>query len=206
MPRTSAPSSASSCARARRPSTRSTPWARSSTSMPRARRARWPLPLLLRGRRQARPRERVRQRRRPLLRRGEPRDGRARPAGRGFRAQRAAESQPRGESTLSLSLPRAGAAQVDLFGVDGRHLRRLLAGPQAAGELRLAWDGRDGEGRALPSGVYFARATAGGRAATLRLVLMRRAGLTNGCGASTGFRGQVTPQPDPLILEAFSRM
>jgi hypothetical protein len=92
--------------------------------------------------------------------------------GAGF-ALSAQPNPSRGESTLSLSLPRAGAAQVDLFGVDGRHLRRLLAGPQAAGELRLAWDGRDSEGRALPSGVYLARATASGRAATLRLVLMR---------------------------------
>lgn len=86
----------------------------------------------------------------------------------------AAQPNPsRGESTLSLSLPRAGAAQVDLFSIDGRHLRRLWAGNAAGETQRVNWDGRDGEGRTLPSGVYLARASAAGESATLRLVLMR---------------------------------
>jgi len=79
----------------------------------------------------------------------------------------------RGESTLSLSLPRRGAAQIDLYSIDGRHLRRLWAGDAAGETQRVSWDGRDGEGRALPSGIYLARATAAGESATLRLVLMR---------------------------------
>jgi len=92
--------------------------------------------------------------------------------GAGF-ALSAQPNPSRGESTLSLSLPRVGAAQVDLFSIDGRHRRRLWAGIAAGDTQRVTWDGRDGEGYALPSGVYLARATAGGRVATLRLVLMR---------------------------------
>jgi len=79
----------------------------------------------------------------------------------------------RTESTLRLSLPQAASAAVDIYGVDGRRLRQLWAGPRAAGELSLVWDGRDDAGRELPSGVYLARAMADGQAGTLRLVLLR---------------------------------
>ncbi len=79
----------------------------------------------------------------------------------------------RATSTLRLSLPRAEGLRVDIHGVDGRHLRRLWAGPSSAGELSLVWDGRDEAGRDLASGVYLARAEAAELATTLRLVLLR---------------------------------
>ena len=52
-------------------------------------------------------------------------------------------------------------------------MRRLHAGPLAAGEQTLRWDGRSDSGRELPSGVYFARLESGGRVESRRLTLLR---------------------------------
>jgi len=73
---------------------------------------------------------------------------------------------------FSLELPAAGRVVLEIFDVRGRRLRRLeadlpLESPQ------LAWDGRDAGGRAVPSGVYLARAAAGGEAAGRKFVLLR---------------------------------
>ena len=78
---------------------------------------------------------------------------------------------------LTLSLP-AGAAtapvQLSIHDVQGRQLALLFSGRLAGGErLSLDWDGRDGEGRRLPSGVYFARARLGARSESRKLVLLK---------------------------------
>ncbi|MBN2170596.1 MAG: hypothetical protein JW819_04645 [Candidatus Krumholzibacteriota bacterium] len=73
---------------------------------------------------------------------------------------------------FSLALPAAGRVILDIFDVRGRRLRRLEAVlPVEAPEL--SWDGRDTAGRRMPSGVYLARAAAGGETAGRRFVLLR---------------------------------
>ncbi len=78
---------------------------------------------------------------------------------------------------LAFSLPGAGDLRVEVFDLGGRRVARIAAGPQAAGEQRLRWDGKDDAGRALPSGVYLARIEFTGAAAsatgTSKLVLIR---------------------------------
>jgi flagellar hook assembly protein FlgD len=49
----------------------------------------------------------------------------------------------------------------------------LVKGMQEAGEHALQWDGRDGQGRALASGVYLCRLRARGQMETRRLLLLR---------------------------------
>ena len=53
----------------------------------------------------------------------------------------------------------AGAGDVDLtiYNVLGQPVRQVWNGPLAAGEHRLAWDGRDGQGQPVASGVYMVR-------------------------------------------------
>jgi hypothetical protein len=72
---------------------------------------------------------------------------------------------------LALTLAEAGAADVSLHDVRGRRVRRLHAGPLAAGAHAFAWDGRDESGRAVAPGIYFARAATGTVQATRKLVL-----------------------------------
>ena len=46
---------------------------------------------------------------------------------------------------------------IDVYDISGRLVARLHEGNCPAGEAVFGWDGRDSEGRTVPSGVYFAR-------------------------------------------------
>ncbi len=71
---------------------------------------------------------------------------------------------------LSLELPRAGAATVEVLDVTGRIVSRLADGPFAAGTHLLRWDGSDARGDRAPAGVYFVRASGPGLSLTRRIV------------------------------------
>ncbi len=60
-------------------------------------------------------------------------------------------------TTIVFELARAGRATLAIFDVSGRRLRVLLDGRQEAGRREVFWDGRNDGGRAMASGVYFAR-------------------------------------------------
>ena len=64
-------------------------------------------------------------------------------------------------------------AVVDVYDLRGRAVRRLFAGPLAPGPQSLAWNGRDDDGRGLPSGVYFARVLAQDEVATVKMTLSK---------------------------------
>ena len=61
-------------------------------------------------------------------------------------------------TTIPVSVA-TGAGDVDLtiYNVLGQPVRQVWNGPLAAGEHRLAWDGRDAEGQAVAAGVYVVR-------------------------------------------------
>lgn len=66
------------------------------------------------------------------------------------------------------------SVRLDIFDVRGRLVLGVERAHAAAGRYEVRWDGRDSHGREQPSGVYFARLSAGGRiAGTLRLVLLK---------------------------------
>ncbi|MBN2169929.1 MAG: hypothetical protein JW819_01255 [Candidatus Krumholzibacteriota bacterium] len=73
---------------------------------------------------------------------------------------------------IPFRLAAAGAVDLAVYDVRGRHLRTLVAATLPAGEHAAAWDGRDEAGRALPAGVYLYRLRAQGRAAARRMVLI----------------------------------
>lgn len=73
------------------------------------------------------------------------------------------------KTSLRMSLPAAGHAQLRIFDARGAEVARLLDGPTAAGRLDLEWDAR---GR--PSGIYLAKLSIDGRlAATRKLTLLK---------------------------------
>ncbi|MBM4118438.1 hypothetical protein FJ251_12030, partial [bacterium] len=74
---------------------------------------------------------------------------------------------------LRFALPAAAALRLSIHDAQGRCLRELLSGVQAAGARVLHWDGRDAKGRALPAGVYLARLATPAGGASRRLVLLR---------------------------------
>jgi predicted outer membrane repeat protein len=77
------------------------------------------------------------------------------------------------QATIAFSLPQAMPVQVTLFDVRGRRVRGLTSGPHAAGGHRLTWDGRDDDGRAAASGVYWIRLQTSERVLTRKLILVR---------------------------------
>ncbi len=76
------------------------------------------------------------------------------------------------QTTLRFALPAAGAAELAILAVNGRRLRLLMHGAQPAGPQERRWDGCDEAGRALPSGLYLARLSAGSETRVQRLLLL----------------------------------
>jgi hypothetical protein len=76
----------------------------------------------------------------------------------------------RSGTTVPFFAPRAEiSASVEIYDVTGRFVRRLPV-PDGGGYGELLWDGTDGSGRVVPSGVYFLRLDCGTSAARCRLV------------------------------------
>ena len=77
------------------------------------------------------------------------------------------------QTILSYFLPKSGMVRLELFSVTGQRVAILHQGPQQAGYHRLAWDGRDDEGRPLASGIYFYRLETTNGILTRKLTLLR---------------------------------
>jgi hypothetical protein len=75
-------------------------------------------------------------------------------------------------TAISFLQDRAGPARLSVYDVMGRRVR-LLDLPAATGERLIRWDGRDGRGRKLGSGVYLFRIEAAGQAVAGRVVKVR---------------------------------
>jgi flagellar hook assembly protein FlgD len=62
---------------------------------------------------------------------------------------------------------------MDVFDVQGKRVRRFGSQLLDAGEHALEFNGRDDDGRTLPSGVYFCRVTVGEQTTTRKVVIKR---------------------------------
>jgi hypothetical protein len=69
----------------------------------------------------------------------------------------------------------AGGGRITLrvYDVAGRLVRTLVDGVESAGEKRVTWDGRNGHGSRVATGVYFYRMTAPGFVKTKKMVLLQ---------------------------------
>jgi len=77
-------------------------------------------------------------------------------------------------TTIHYTVPASGGyATLSVYDVSGRHVRTLISALQTPGEKRVVWDGRDGRGHEVSSGVYFYRLTAPGVEASRRMVVVR---------------------------------
>ncbi len=71
-------------------------------------------------------------------------------------------------TTLSFSVAAPGEVRLQLFNLEGQHVRTLVDGRYEMGTYQVPLDARD-----LPSGVYFSRFSAGTFVKTEKLVLMK---------------------------------
>jgi hypothetical protein len=76
-------------------------------------------------------------------------------------------------ASLALSLPAAADYRAEIYDAQGRLVKRIGEGFAPAGDLSLAWDGRDDADRPVAAGVYLARVRAGDREFRGRLMRLR---------------------------------
>ncbi len=76
-------------------------------------------------------------------------------------------------TTLAFTIPNPARVRLVVHDVAGRRVRTLVDTRLGAGEHAVRWDGRDDAGRAVASGVYFARLRAGADTRTRRMVLLK---------------------------------
>ena len=77
------------------------------------------------------------------------------------------------ETVLLFDLPAASEIRLSVYNLAGQRVVELLRGPREAGHHRVSWDGRDGSGLPLASGVYLVRLSAGRWIGTEKLLLLR---------------------------------
>jgi hypothetical protein len=75
--------------------------------------------------------------------------------------------------TVRYDIPTAGRVSLQIFDVAGTLVHRFVESRREPGVYSEIWDGRRGDGSALPSGVYFYRLQAGDFVATWKIVLLR---------------------------------
>jgi C1A family cysteine protease len=77
------------------------------------------------------------------------------------------------ETQIRFSLPEKGPVTLEIFNILGQKVLTLAQGSYQAGLHQMAWDGSDGHGAPLASGIYFCRLRAGQFSETRRMVLLR---------------------------------
>lgn len=77
------------------------------------------------------------------------------------------------QTTIAFSLAARGRVSLAIYDVNGRIVRTLANETRAAGAYELKWDGRDDDGQAVASGVYFYRLVAPDFTQTKKMVLLK---------------------------------
>ena len=76
-------------------------------------------------------------------------------------------------TVIRFSLPFDAETRLSVHNLQGQKIATLWAGPRAAGHHVVPWDGRDGSGRSLSTGVYFCRLQVGAQTWTRKLLLLK---------------------------------
>ena len=76
-------------------------------------------------------------------------------------------------TTLAFSAPSAGRVEVRVYNLRGELVRTLLDGEVEAGRHALVWDGTDGRGAAVSSGVYLYEVRGFGERITRKMALVK---------------------------------
>jgi hypothetical protein len=77
------------------------------------------------------------------------------------------------KTEIRFSLRQAGQASLRIFDAQGREVKRLAEGNLPAGPQSIVWDGTDGQGQRVASGVYFYRLETTEQTVSKRMVLLK---------------------------------
>jgi hypothetical protein len=75
-----------------------------------------------------------------------------------------------GDTRIAFGLPRTGGVRLSVYDVRGREVVRLIDENLDGGKHSVSWDGTDGSGRRVASGVYWCRLQTEDRALTRKMV------------------------------------
>jgi len=76
-------------------------------------------------------------------------------------------------TTIAFHIPRSGFAKIQIYDVNGSLVETLVDGQRPMGDHTATWDGRDREGLAVASGIYFARLSFEGTLRSQKIVLLK---------------------------------
>ncbi len=76
-------------------------------------------------------------------------------------------------TTVTYGVPAESRVSLKVYNVAGREVRVLVDARIEAGYHTVTWDGRDGRGNEVSSGVYFCRMEAEGHEASAKMVLLK---------------------------------
>ena len=76
-------------------------------------------------------------------------------------------------TAIRFALPRATSAQLIVFNLQGREIRRLIDEFLPGGSHTIHWDATNHQGQPVSSGVYLYRLQAGGYGETRKMILLR---------------------------------
>jgi hypothetical protein len=74
---------------------------------------------------------------------------------------------------IEYRLPEKAQVRIEIYDTAGRRVACVMDGEQGAGPHSVMWDGKDATGRAVSSGVYFYRLTAGRKTISRKMVLLK---------------------------------
>ena len=74
---------------------------------------------------------------------------------------------------IKFSLRQAGPAQLQIFDMRGRMVKKLVSGDLPAGEHQVTWNGDTQDGRPVATGVYFYRLETDNTVLTKRMLLVK---------------------------------
>ena len=77
------------------------------------------------------------------------------------------------ETVLAYSTPGKAVVTLEIYDLLGRRVRRWVQSVSAPGSYTVRWDGHDGSGRPVTSGIYFYRLRAGDFVQTRKLAVVR---------------------------------
>ncbi len=78
-----------------------------------------------------------------------------------------------GSALIRYALPKPSSVLLKVYDVAGRLVRELDRGERPAGVHSKLWDGRDGKGKSLGSGVFFVRLESVGLSKSEKMVILR---------------------------------
>ncbi len=90
-----------------------------------------------------------------------------------FALQAGAPNPFHARTTIAYAVPQPTELSLKIYDVTGRTVRTLVAGAVAAGRYEIEWDGSDGAGHGVGSGIYYVRMRTPGFESTRRITVLR---------------------------------